>query len=143
MRIPVNTNAVVLVSDVPPRRPGAERGGLKVIALFPQANGQSKDTGSGEDVRVGDMLRVALPGEKQPHADEAGVGQPARAARRARSSTTTGCRSARPTASSRPATSRSRRCEAPPGKRPRSYEGTTTTEASVQTGSRRIISLLF
>jgi hypothetical protein len=31
----------------------------------------------------------------------------------------------------------------PPGRSARSYEGTTTTEASVQTGTQRIISLLF
>lgn len=59
VRIPVNTKAVVLGAGAP----GAQGAGLHVIALFPQDSGQSKDTGSGGDVRRDDVLRVALPGE--------------------------------------------------------------------------------
>lgn len=142
VRIPVNTNAVVLITDVPPGSPGARDGGLHVLALFPQASGRSKDTGSGADVKVGDVLRVALPGEvdrapmrlrwvsagpQAPRKVIDGYRLPLGQANRVVA----------------PAYVAMAPLQAPPGKRPRSYEGTTTVEASVQTGSRRIISLLF
>ncbi len=142
VRIPVNTNAVVLVSEVPPTVPGSEGGGLKVVALFPQANGQSKDTGSGEDVRVGDVLRVALPGEKNRTPMKLHWVSPnAIAPRQVIDDFKLPLGQAnRVVAPGHVAIAPLR---APAGKRPGSYEGTTTTEASVQTGSRRIISLLF
>jgi hypothetical protein len=142
VRIPVNTNAVVLVVDVPPQAPGAGDGGLSVIALFPQQSGQSEDTGEGEDVRQGDELRVALPGQTRRTPMRLAWVSPAVVAPRdvvdryrlplgqANRVAAPGYIAIAP-------------LKTPPGKRPRSYEGTTTTEASVQTGSRRIISLLF
>ncbi len=142
IRIPVNTSAVVLVVDLPPTAPGAGDGGLSVLALFPQDSGQSEDTGSGEDVRAGDTLRVALPGQANRTPMRLEWVSPSAVAPRdvidryrlplgqANRVTAPGHIALAP-------------LDAPPGKRPRSYEGTTTTEASVQTGSRRIISLLF
>jgi len=142
VRIPVNTNAVVLITDLPADSPGARDGGLQVIALFAQANGRSKDTGSGKDIEVGDVLRVALPGRENrspmrlrwvsdgPQAPRAIVDSyrlPLGQANRVTA----------------PAYVALAALDAPPGKAPRSFEGTTTTEASVETGSRRIISLLF
>ena len=142
VRIPVNTNAVVLVVDVPPEAPGAGNGGLSVVALFPQGSGQSEDTGSGEDVRDGDELRVALPGETNRTPMRLQWVSPSVVAPRdvvdryrlplgqANRVVAPGHIAIAP-------------LKTPDGKRPGSYEGTTTTEASVQTGSRRIISLLF
>lgn len=142
VRIPVNTNAVVLVTDLPAESLGSKDGGLQIIALFPQDNGQSKDTGSGADVEPGDVLRVALPGEvnrsqmrlrwvsdgpQAPRKIIDGYGLPLGQANRVVA----------------PAHVALAPLDPPGGKRPRSYEGTTTAEASVETGSRRIISLLF
>jgi hypothetical protein len=142
IRIPVNTNALVLITDLPPRAPGAPSGGLHFVALFPLGAGQSKDIGSGSDVRTGDTLRVALPGEvdrspvrlrwvsegpQPPRKVIDGYRLPLGQANRV---VAPGHVALAP-------------LEVPPGKSPRSYEGTTTAEASVQTGSRRIISLLF
>lgn len=142
VRIPVNTNAVVLVTDVPAGAPGARDGGLQIIALFPQQDGQSKDAGSGSDVQTGDVLRVALPGEanrspmrirwvsdgpQSPRSIVDGYRLPLGQANRVAA----------------PAHVALATLDVPSGKKPTSYEGTTTTEASVQIGSRRIISLLF
>lgn len=142
VRIPVNTNAVVLVTDVPPGSPGAGDGGLHVIALFPQDSGQSKDTGSGADVRQGDVLRVALPGERdrtpmhlrwvseRPLSARSVIDVYRLPVGQANRVVAPGYVALTP-------------LQPPDGKQPTSFEGTTTTEASVQTGSRRIISLLF
>ena len=143
IRIPVNTNAVVLVTDVPPGAPGVQDGGgLQVIALFAQGNGQSKDTGSGADVEAGDVLRVALPGEVDrtpmtlrwvsdgpiPARDVIdGYRLPVGQANRVVA----------------PGHVALAELKTPEGRRARSFEGATITEASVETGSRRIISLLF
>lgn len=142
VRIPVNTNAMVLITDVPADSPGAPDGGLQIIALFPQASGRSKDTGSGEDVEVGDVLRVALPGEvNRSPVLLRWVSDGPQAPRRVIDGYRLPLGQAnRVTAPGHVALAS---LDAPPGKRSRAFEGTTTTDASVETGSRRIISLLF
>jgi hypothetical protein len=142
VRIPVNTNALVLVTDIPRGAPGAGPGGLQVVALFAQDNGQSKDTGSGKDVREGDVLRVALPGERnRTPMTLRWVSDGPLAARTVIDAYRLPLGQAnRVVAPGHVALARLR---TPAGRGARSFEGTTTTEASVQTGSRRIISLLF
>lgn len=142
VRIPVNTNGVALITDLPPGSPGSPDGGLQIIALFPQGNGRSKDTGNGQDVEAGDTLRVALPGQSNRTPMRVRwVSDGPQAPR----DVIDGYRLPLGQANvvSAPAYVALVPLKAPPGKRPRSYEGTTTTEASVQTGSQRIISLLF
>ncbi len=141
VRIPVNTNAIVLITDIPQDAPGTERG-LSVLALFPEAAGGSGDVGSGADVHRGDTLRVALPGEEdRTPVRVRWVSDGPVAARQVIDAYRLPLGQANRVAT--PGYVAQARLVVPDGKRPGEYEGTTTTEASVETGSRRIISLLF
>jgi hypothetical protein len=141
VRVPVNTNATVLVTRVPESAPGSEEG-IELLVLLPDISGAAKDAPSGADVRVGDTLRVALPGQDQRQSVKLrSVSGDRRSPReviqqfrlplgQANRVTGPGYVAIAPI---RP----------PAGRTRRSYEGTATTEASVQTGTQRIISLLF
>lgn len=141
VRIPVNTNATVLVTRIPDSAPGSEEG-IELLVLLPDVSGGEEDAPSGADVRAGDELRVALPGQDQRESVRLrSVSEGRRSPRevveqyrlplgQANRVTGPGYVAIAPI---RPAAGRSRR----------SYEGTVTTEASVQVGTQRIISLLF
>lgn len=141
VRIPVNTNATVLVTRIPDSAPGSEEG-IELLVLLPDVSGGGKDAPSGADVRAGDELRVALPGQDQRQSVRIrSVSAERRSPRevveqyrlplgQANRVTGPGYVAVAPI---RPAAGRSKR----------SYEGTVTTEASVQVGTQRIISLLF